>query len=71
MADEAVRLSPRWPKAHFRRGLALRALDSLPAAATAFQRSLDLDPTLADVRRPSLLSRVVGGGAPALPRPPR
>ena len=47
--DEAVRLNERWPKAHYRRGLALRALDSLPDAAAAFQRSLDLDPALKDV----------------------
>jgi tetratricopeptide (TPR) repeat protein len=44
-----VRLNARWPKAHYRRGLALRALGSLPDAAAAFQRSLELDPALKDV----------------------
>lgn len=42
----AVRVRPRWGKAHLRMGQALQASSQAAAAAAAFQRAAELDPAL-------------------------
>ncbi|PRW57681.1 alpha subunit [Chlorella sorokiniana] len=42
----AVRIRPRWGKAHLRLGQALQACGEAAAAAAAFQRAAELDPSL-------------------------
>ena len=42
-AKNAVALDGAWPKAHYRRGTALMALDDYEEAATAFFDALKLD----------------------------
>jgi tetratricopeptide (TPR) repeat protein len=44
-ADEAARLAPDWPKAHFRQGQALLALRCWEGAITSFIRGRELEPT--------------------------
>ncbi len=45
-ARQAIRVRPRWGKAHLRLGQALQACDDAAAAAEAFQRAAELDPEL-------------------------
>ena len=43
-AEVCVQLRPLWPKAHYRRGIALRGVGMWVDAAAALTRALDLDP---------------------------
>ena len=45
-ARQAVRVRPRWGKAHLRLGQALQACDDADAAVAAFHRAAELDPAL-------------------------
>jgi tetratricopeptide (TPR) repeat protein len=56
-ASEAVLMRPRWWKAHVRVAQACEALGSLQAAAAAYRRAMELDPSAAGE-----------GAAPALQR---
>lgn len=49
-ADACVALDPAWPKAHFRRATALKALEKYEDAANAFWDALRLDPNNAQLR---------------------
>jgi hypothetical protein len=48
LCDEAVQHCPGSALIHFNRGVALDHLESLPEAMASYERSLALDPTLAD-----------------------
>lgn len=41
-ADAAVAINEKWPKAHWRRGAALKELKNVPKAVLAFYRAWDL-----------------------------
>ena len=43
-ADAAVAAKPTWPKAHYRRGVALSAIELWPEASRAFERALAAEP---------------------------
>lgn len=48
LSDDAVRHCPTAPLIHFNRGVALDHLERLPEAVASYERSLALDPALAD-----------------------
>ena len=48
-ADAAIAAAPTWPKGHYRRGVALAALELWPEAALSFRRALAGEPRSAPV----------------------
>lgn len=63
-ADKCIALSPDFVKGHFRRGIALIALERFEEGAASLSKVLDMDPKNAEAKASLQMAQVLALGGP-------